>query len=296
MNRGRDFAIQAGSAVCLAIALLASKVSPVSAGPFAAIAQRPASPIFPVLTFGRDGRKSVEDFAAQTRANPADLARDHAAAGLVQCGDAHGGGQLTLANNVVTTAAHVLFDEKGKPRADTCMFVLDVEGQSQRVALDLTSIVAGSLNPYAVAAVNDWAVVRLERPINGARPYRLATSVGPDRDVEFAARGHFDWGGGKQLSLEACRLYAQLATGEQGTREFAFDCETGDGASGGAVLAGNDHRELAAILVGWRSNKPTKAVPFSPSHYNFAVSVEGAFKQAVIDAAGPANRRVAGQR
>ena len=47
-----------------------------------------------------------------------------------------------------------------------------------------------------------------------------------------------------------------------------------------------DYSRVGAILVGWRSNQPFKAVPFSASHYNFAVTMEGAFRQAVFKAAG----------
>jgi hypothetical protein len=94
------------------------------------------------------------------------------------------------------------------------------------------------------------------------------------------------------MSMEACHLHDQLSVGQEGTREFSFDCETGDGASGGAVLMGDDQMQLGAILVGWRSNKPYRAVQFSPTHYNFAVSIEGAFRTAVLDAA----KKMVGQR
>ena len=114
---------------------------------------------------------------------------------------------------------------------------------------------------------------------------RLAVAVAVNKDVLFAARGHFDWGNGRAMSMETCRLQAQLNKGAEGTREFAFDCETGDGASGGAVLLGDGQQQIGAILVGWRSNSPTKLVPFSPMHYNFVVSVEGAFRDAVETAA-----------
>jgi hypothetical protein len=55
---------------------------------------------------------------------------------------------------------------------------------------------------------------------------------------------------------------------------------------------GEDQMQIGAILVGWRSNKPYRAVPFSPTHYNFAVSIEGAFRTAVLDAA----KKMVGQR
>lgn len=246
----------------------------------------------PVVAFGANARRTSDDFAAQYGLDPNVVRREHTASGLISCGDAHGAGQLTEANNVLTTAAHVLFDENGEPRAPVCSFSLVNEGKITRVPLDMKSIVAGHRKPYSVQAVHDWAVVKLERPIEGVAPYYLAESVAADRDVVFAARGHFDWGGGRTMSMQACRLHAQINKGAEGTREFAFDCETGDGASGGAVLTGADKRQLGAILVGWRSNNPTKMTPFSPMHYNFVVSVEGAFKNAVMDAA----RRVVSQK
>ncbi len=103
--------------------------------------------------------------------------------------------------------------------------------------------------------------------------------------VEFVARGHIDWGDGRRLSMEKCHLHDQLAAGAEGTREFSFDCETGDGASGGAIVMGTNKPAIGAILVGWRSNKPFRSAPFSRSHYNFAVTVEGAFRKAVVTAA-----------
>lgn len=239
----------------------------------------------PVVAFGTNGRKTAEIFAAEHGQDVQVVRREHAASGLITCGDAHGAGQLTEAADVVTTAAHVLFDEDGNPRSPVCHFSLVSDGKVIRVPLNLASIVAGSRKPYSVQAVHDWAVVKLQRPIDGVTPYQLAETVSVSKDVLFAARGHFDWGGGRTMSMQLCGLQAQLNKSAEGTREFAFDCETGDGASGGAVLTGADKLHLGAILVGWRSNSPTKLVPFSPSHYNFVVSVEGEFRDAVTNAA-----------
>lgn len=247
-----------------------------------------ASPVLqvtPVVAFGTNGRKTAEAFAAEHGEDAKTVTREHAASGLITCGDAHGAGQLTEATNVVTTAAHVLFDEDGNPRAAVCIFSLVADGKQIRVPVDLGSVVAGSRKPYSVQAVHDWAVAKLEHPIDGVMPYQLADSVSVNKDVLFAARGHFDWGNGRTMSMEICRLQAQTNKGAEGTREFAFDCETGDGASGGAVLTGDDKMQIGAILVGWRSNTPTKIVPFSPMHYNFVVSVEGEFRDAVTNAA-----------
>lgn len=242
----------------------------------------------PVVVFGKNSRKTVEDFAAAHQLDAAALRKRHAASGLVICGRAHGAGQLTLANNVITTASHVFFDEMGKPRAETCRFEIVDDGATVSVGIDMKSIVAGTKDPYSLPAVHDWAVARLELPLVGPRPYDLADKADAADPVEFVARGHIDWGQAHHLSLEACKLHDQLNKSVEGTREFSMDCETGDGASGGALFdeaTGTD--KLCGVLVGYRSIRPWSALPFSSQHYNFIVTVEGAFRDAVTAMAQP---------
>jgi len=263
-------------------------LSPASSAPLKLEVSPPPAvhDVVPVVVFGKNSRRSIEEFAAENKLDPTVLHRTYAASGLIECGNLHGAGQLTLTDQVVTTAAHVFFDEKGAPTAKSCIFVLEKDGKNQiSVPIDLSSIVAGSTDPYSVAEVHDWAVARLTRPIEGVQPYGIADAPSAELPVEFVARGHIDWGEGHRLSMEKCHLHNQLATGKEGTREFAFDCDTGDGASGGAVLAQTEKPEITAVLVGWTSNRPFHAAPFSPTHYNFVVTIEGAFRQAVQAAA-----------
>lgn len=265
--------------------------APAAAGPLPALqphvesSSAQAASIVPVVVFGRNARRLPEAYAAEHGLDADDLVREHVASGLIQCGNAHGAGQLTLADDVVTTAAHVLYDETGVPRASSCTFKVTVGGRDSEVPLDLSSVVAGSTHPYDVAVAHDWAVVRLVHPLHGIHPYGLADDVDENEPVTFVARGHIDWGGAKELSMQDCMLHDHLSTGEEQTREFSFDCDTGDGASGGALMFDHDHLRIGAILVGWRSNHPFSAIPFSKKHYNFAVTIDGAFRQAVYQAA-----------
>jgi hypothetical protein len=242
--------------------------------------------VVPVVAFGKDSRQSPEAFASEHHLDLDELRSAHSASGLIQCGDAHGAGQLTLSSNVVTTAAHVFFDENGIRRSATCTFDVYAAGQLQHVPINLASIVAGSTNPYAVAPAHDWAVAKLMRHVPDARPYGIASDIHANEVTTFIARGHIDWGEAKRLSMEECLMHDQLSAAEEGTREFSFDCETGDGASGGALMFDKTRTQIGAILVGWRSNHPFKATPFSRTHYNFAVTMEGAFRKAVFAAAG----------
>lgn len=245
-----------------------------------------AAATIPVVVFGQDARRLPRAFAEGHSLDTAEVVRSHVASGLIQCGNAHGAGQLTLTDDVVTTAAHVFYDENGVPRSRVCTFDIVYNGHDLRVPIDMESIVAGSTKPYDVAVAHDWAVARLTHSISGVRPYGIAGNIHSDEPVTFVARGHIDWGEARQMSMQDCLLHDQLSQGEEGTREFAFDCDTGDGASGGALMFDNDHSRIGAILVGWRSNHPFRAIPFSKTHYNFAVTLEGAFRRAVYAAAG----------
>ena len=240
------------------------------------------------IVFGPDPRENVEDFARERRLDAEALKRQHAASGLIRCGNARGAGQLTLATYVVTTAAHVFYDEQGRLRADSrnCVFLAEAGGQQITTAIDVGSIVAGTHTPYVTGAVHDWAVARLLRPLREATPYALG-APSPGAAVRFAARGHVDWGEGRALSLETCRFRQGLDLGAEGTREFAFDCAAGLGASGSALLEPAGAR-LLAIFVGFHTASPEGRTPFAPDNYNFAVTVEGAFRRAVIETAGAA--------
>ena len=258
--------------------------APLSLGGMPAAAS--PSDIIPVVVFGAEARQASKDFAQSHALDVAEVARSHVASGLIQCGNAHGAGQLTLTDDVITTAAHVFYDENGLPRSRSCTFDMTINGRETHVPIDLSSIVAGSTNPYDVAVAHDWAVARLTHAVSGVKPYELTADIHPSEPVTFVARGHIDWGDAKDLSMQDCTMHDQISRGEEGTREFSFDCDTGDGASGGALMLDPERSRVGAILVGWRSNKPFKAMPFSKTHYNFAVTIEGAFRRAVYAAAG----------
>jgi Trypsin-like peptidase domain len=265
-----------------AAALCLFAVSLSKGGALEAVRLALAPALTPVVVFGPEPRATIEDFARLRRLDPASLSRRYAATGIVHCGDAHGAGQLTLAADVVTTAAHVLYDRSGRLRGDSahCAFVVETDGVAISTALQVDGAVAGSTDPYNESAVHDWAVVKLARPLREAEPYPLAAPprAASGAPVLFVARGARNWR--PTTSLQQCRLRDGLEEGAEGTREFAFDCAAGVGASGAGLFDG-DGRGLMAIFVGFRSAAPDEALPFSPQHYNFAVTLEGAFRRAV---------------
>ncbi len=270
---------------CL-LALLESKAAPLFASSEGNLTDLP---LIPVVVFGEQGRLTPGEFARQNGLNASDIVRRHSASGVIHCGNARGAGQLTLANTIVTTAAHVFFNENGALRGDNshCSFTATVGGVLSVTAIDVASVVTGATRPYATSPTNDWAVARLMRPVEGAIPYAIGAAPRSGERIAFAARGHADWGAGSALSLQNCAMRENLALGADGAREFSFDCDAGIGASGGALLDQSGGR-LTGIFVGFRSIDPDRAAPYSPQHYNFAVTMEGAFRRAVETMAGGA--------
>src|SRR5687767_12783115 len=122
-------------------------------------------PFVPAVSMETDKRVSPE-----TGANSKIGAR-YGATGLVRCGGAIGTAQLTLRNDIITTAAHVLIGSDGQPRA-SCTF--QPAGGGAAVAIDAASVRAGSRSPLSEPATRDWAVARLTQPIANATPYGLA--------------------------------------------------------------------------------------------------------------------------
>jgi len=192
------------------------------------------------------------------------------ATGLVRCGSTVGTAQLVLRRDVIVTAAHVLF---GTSRGD-CVFVPRM-GSGEPIPINSRTIRAGSHTPLSQAATNDWAVARLSAPVLDATPYELAgASLGP---VTMCAAGN---GGPTQFGAESCAVRGVLRTAADGIRELAIDCSGSPGGSGGAIISRNGG--IAGIYIGYRSAHPNEAGPFSSTHYNFGITIEGAFRRALL--------------
>jgi hypothetical protein len=116
----------------------------------AAAVNAPPVPLIPVVVFGADQRATAENFALTHHIEADALRRQYAATGIVRCGAAHGSGQLTVADDVVTTAAHVLYDRNGKLRGDAehCHFVVEADGKEISTEIDVQSAIVGSTDPY----------------------------------------------------------------------------------------------------------------------------------------------------
>ncbi len=218
-------------------------------------------------------RVAIEmDQDRRTTLDSAPLRRRFAATGLVRCGGAVGTAQLTLRNDMITTAAHVLIGADGKPRKG-CRFESNL---GVTVAIDMSTLQAGSKRPLAEPATRDWAVARLAGPIAGAAPYRLGAAGALPASVMMCAGGNQS---ATQMGAEECRARHVISTAASGVREVAIDCSAAAGSSGAALIDGNS---IVAIHVGYRSTHPNVPAAFSTQHYNFAITVDGPFRAAVL--------------
>jgi hypothetical protein len=198
------------------------------------------------------------------------------ATGLIRCGGAIGPGQLTLRADIITTAAHVLIGNDAAPRP-ACTFQSLAGGAP--VAIDTASIKAGSHAPMSEPATRDWAVARLVHPVAGVTPYGLAPAGAKPAGVFMVAGGNTR---ADAMGAERCAARGVLAASPEGIREFAIDCSAAAGSSGAAVTA---RHNVVGIYVGYRSTDPARARAFSSTHYNFAITLEGPFRRALLAAA-----------
>ena len=237
---------------------------------------QPARLYVPAVSMETDRRISPEDWARRNSTGKSKTSRRFGATGLVRCSGAVGTAQLTLRSDIITTAAHVLIGTDGQPRT-SCTF--QATGGGAPVTIDPKSIKAGSRSPMSDPATRDWAVARLERPIQDATPYGLAPAGSKPGGVFMFAGGNKR---ADQMGAEQCNARGMLTASPQGVREFAIDCNAAPGSSGAALTAGH---QIVGIYVGYRSTDPARAQAFSSTHYNFAITVEGPFRNALRAAA-----------
>jgi hypothetical protein len=236
------------------------------------------------VTISSDARLTLPEFAAKSGQDPALFESRYAATGMVVCSGVYSTAQLTIKDDVVTTAAHAFYDTDGNPRGDlaTCNFHIMVEGKQLSVPLDVTSLRVGSRKPYAVAPVHDWAVVRLVRHVPAARPYGIGEPGPVGMPIVMLAHRHRGWVHDGLKAIEACAIRIESRVEKLSARELAIDCSAGEGASGSAIMAPGQSGAMVGIYVGWRSTHPDRPGPFSMTHMNFGVAVEGPFKNAIL--------------
>jgi hypothetical protein len=241
------------------------------------------------VTLVSDARLTLPEFARKSGQDPALFENRYAATGMIVCSGVYSTAQLTVKSDVVTTAAHAFYDTDGNPRGDlsTCHFAIMSEGKQLQVPLDVSSLVVGSRNPYALAPVHDWAVVRLVRAVPDAQPYGIGDPGPVGTPIVMLAHRHRGWVHDGAKAIEPCAIRVESLTEKDMPRELAIDCSAGEGASGSAIMVPGAATSMIGIYVGWRSTHPDRPGPFSMTHMNFGVAVEGPFRTAIVTMTSP---------
>lgn len=227
----------------------------------------------------RDGRMSEASAAARSGLTPEGFAQRFAATGTIECGGMRGVGQVTGRGDVVTSAAHVFFDEAGRSRAESgrCVFLPAAPNASGPIALFPDVRTCGSAAPYAAAGRHDWAVARLARPVAGIRPYRIGAAPRPGQEITVVG-----FEGGRR-TVDFCRV-RDARPGEAGAVELRTDCVGFDGLSGAAYLTQEAEPRIVGVHVGFRTRRPGQPGAFADDHHTFGTALVGGFARAVASA------------
>jgi hypothetical protein len=270
-----------------------------------------------------DRRRTEEEFAREVGESVKVIHGRFAATGTLSCrgvgpcaqdpsktctGMVEGSAQVTANSGVITTAAHVLNvpeNCKKVTAASNCTF--SIEGDSNNQNIKVVSLLDQGFHcPTLPNDFDDWAVMKLSRPVKGVVPYR----VDPARSLHVGDR-----------VMSVCRSADFLRVGSGGVNynpkhianctiknvypEYTevnvpprSDCAIAEMCSGGSVLSGNqDNPALLAIHViqteshdeqqSAVKNKTTNIRPYNESAWSTEeVPVSGKFLDAILKAAG----------
>lgn len=218
---------------------------------------------------GEADRKTAGEYGAAHGLTAREVERRYAATGNLVCqvnngkNEEFGQAQLTLKNDIITTAAHVLMPGGACNKAavlDQCRFVIRVDGKDQ--GYPIASVIAtGYTCPYKGdrSVDQDWSVLRLEKSVDArVKPYGVrkdwTLTLHRNENVVLVGRSG-DWPTGSTARMpERPRHYGDCKTGS--TDQFGtsglieHDCDTSDGASGGSLLTPGPEPVLLGVTYG----------------------------------------------
>jgi hypothetical protein len=217
-----------------------------------------------VAIIDEDSRQTEAEFAKKTGQPLSAVQRRFAATGQFRCRGAVFSGQVTGKHDVVTTAAHGFYDLKScKPKVDrkSCTFAVTIG--AKRIQRRVKSV-EGTVFQKCVNAADpgdDWAVVRLDRPIAEATPYDVnpyGLLMLKNEKILSVSAGAFDFFrpgvpaavSTNMKTIDECQIMGVDRSWGGLPHIVETDCDTGKGNSGGSVLR---HRDGRDVLLGIHS-------------------------------------------
>jgi hypothetical protein len=212
-----------------------------------------------------DRRQTVEELAHSTGESEHVLKNRFAATGVLLCtggkllcGDgkticntSEGTAEIAIGSQTIVTAAHIMEDPDTclvEEQASHCTFTIETPTGTQSIKVDHL-IEKGLDCPRSSGARNDWAVLKLSRPVTGVKPYRVddtrthtlrqgASVFLVCHSIDFIrkdARGK-DY---NPKHLASCAIKHPYPSWGR-TTLASTDCDLDHACSGGSVLSGNE--------------------------------------------------------
>jgi hypothetical protein len=213
----------------------------------------PAAPVGANGIIAAEDRRLLSEFTIDGAADQAAVRAGLGATQRLSCGAS---ASLVYRDDVIIFSAHQLLNDDGKldPDFQHCFFEVARKSGGkvtvERYPLLLATLDYGRLAPESAvddawnySNQNDWAIVRLARPVVGIEPYRLpetADAAVPGDAVTTVSDTTDNWRGSSEPGDRIAQSCHVVET-TPGLRQdypgvMHLDCDVGRGASGSAVL------------------------------------------------------------
>ena len=224
-----------------------------------------------VVIIGKDGRKTLAEYEKSKNIPLSQVKQRFSPTGLFSCAGTRVTGQLTGSNDVVTTASHVFVNDRCKMYTPLSPCFFKPINSNRHYSVNLSSLVFGC-NPGN--RDEDWAVVKLNRPIDGASFYDIPSDeirIRQDKIVTQVTyeNNNFKRKGNYPSTVQDCIVYKMYES------VYFHDCDTGGGASGSAQLIDNT---IVGINIGETTFKGSDG---SDRNWNVGVPIRGEFLNSI---------------
>lgn len=206
-----------------------------------------------------DGRKPLVHHFPDFKLSALETEQIRNAVGYINCGNKHGWVTAFLvAPDVVATVAHVFYGVSGLPLAPRKQCFFRTQGDRPGVKYPIgelaDDLVVGTVRPLRDRLL-DWAVVRLQLPVEGAQPMRILHNpirlgewieilpVSAYRAAEYRPANESV----SEPLAQICHVRRVFSEESYRPSLFYSDCDNTEGGSGSPVLARQRDGQLAVV-------------------------------------------------
>lgn len=210
-------------------------------------------PVTPVNVIdGKDDRGALATLGPSLGLSASEIAHIRQVSGHVGCFDTapeYGSAALFLADDLILTAGHVFF-EGGKAQKK-CFFRAQTAGAGWVPLLtDRANARFGATNPKP-GSNNDWAIVRLSKPLEGAEPFARETAPPALGDQLIVVSAHpvgMESIPPEMPVVQGCSV-RRAPTSNAATSFYRTDCDASPASSGGMHLHRGADGELRFVGI-----------------------------------------------